>query len=133
MADNTNWSIPSMGGTTEPANAGALMSGSTWGIDNEIANCIIQSESITSEDIVDDTQDQKGAMVSRLTYDKHWTLNLTLLTSTPSALTQIQGTYDFTYGGHKWFVNSVTYNGSYNQKKSYTINAERYQNYPAQS
>lgn len=69
-------------------------------------------------------------MIGRLTYDRHWTLNLTLLTTTPSALTQLQGTYDFQYAQAKWFVNSVTYNGSYNQKKSYTINAERYKNYP---
>ena len=98
MGENTNWSTPaSMGGETKPGDAKGMMDnkGATWGIDNTIDNCIIQSESITSEDIVDDTQDQKGAMIGRLTYDKHWTLNLTLLTTTPSALEQIQGTNDF--------------------------------------
>ena len=134
-----NESHPSMNGTTKPTNAGSIPSGTTWGIDNLITNAIIQSESITEEDIVDDTQDQKGAMVNRLSYDRHWTLNLTFLTDqadlSSGEVTAITapGDTQFTYGGAKWFVNSVTYNGSYNQKKSYTINAERWQNYPSQS
>lgn len=78
-------------------------------------------------------------MVSRLTYDKHYTLNLNILTSQIEGNWQLSaniaesGKVDFTYAGSKWFVNSVTYNGSYNAKKSYTINAERWQHYPAQN
>ena len=134
--ENPNTAKPSLGGTTLPLSAASIPSGSTWGINNVLDNCIIQSESITSEDITDDTQDQKGAMVSRLTYDRHWTLNLTFLTNqadlSSGEVSAITGPGDtqFTYGGAKWFVNSITYNGSYNQKKSYTINAERWQNYP---
>lgn len=127
-----------MGGTTLPTNAGNIPSETTWGIDNLLANAIIQSESITEEDIVDDTQDQKGAMVNRLSYDRHWTLSLTFLTNQIASTGELSagiaqsGQYDFTYAGHKWFVNGVTYNGSYNGKKQYSLTAERWINYPPQ-
>lgn len=135
----TNESRPSMGGTTLPTNAGQIPSGTTWGIDNLISNAIIQSESIAEEDIVDDTQDQKGAMVNRLSYDRHWTLSLTFLTNQINTTGELSagiaqsGQYDFTYAGHKWFVNGVTYNGSYNGKKQYSLTAERWINYPPQA
>ena len=133
-----NESQPSMNGTTKPTNASSIPSGTTWGIDNVITNAIIQSESITEEDIVDDTQDQKGAMVNRLSYDRHWTLSLTFLTDQIGSNGELSagiaqsGQYDFSYGGHKWFVNNVTYNGSYNGKKQYSLTAERWINYPSQ-
>lgn len=144
MAENLNTSNPSVGDQGTLPNGAVTLAGGfgnkkVWGIDNVLSNCIIQSESITSEDITDDTQDQKGAMVARLTYDKHWTLNLTFLTDqadlSSGEVTAITapGDTQFTYANAKWFVNSITYNGSYNQKKSYTLNAERWQNYPAQS
>ena len=76
-------------------------------------------------------------MVSQLTYDKHWSLNLTFLTKLIDANTgeltaswAETGNTTFEYAGHYWFINSITYNGSYNAKKSYTINAERWINYP---
>lgn len=134
-----NESTPSMGGTTLPTNAGQIPSGTTWGIDNLLTNAIIQNESIAEEDIVDDTQDQKGAMVNRLSYDRHWTLSLTFLTNQIGSTGELSATiaqsgqYDFTYAGHKWFVNGVTYNGSYNGKKQYSLTAERWVNYPPQS
>lgn len=134
-----NESTPSMGGTTLPTNAGQIPSGTTWGIDNLLTNAIIQNESIAEEDIVDDTQDQKGAMVNRLSYDRHWTLSLTFLTNQIGSTGELSssiaqsGQYDFTYAGHKWFVNGVTYNGSYNGKKQYSLTAERWINYPPQS
>lgn len=135
----TNESTPSMGGTTLPTNAGNIPSETTWGIDNLLTNAIIQSESIAEEDIVDDTQDQKGAMVNRLSYDRHWTLSLTFLTNQIASTGELSaniaqsGQYDFTYAGHKWFVNGVTYNGSYNGKKQYSLTAERWINYPPQA
>ena len=130
-------SIPSMAGTTLPANAGSLIRGEEFGIDNTLANCIIQSESITEERITDTTQDQKGAVVSQLDYDEHFALSLTVLCD--SATAPITGTgsafqpgdTSFTYNNKKWKLTSVTYTGSYNGKKQYQINAERYRNWPA--
>lgn len=48
-------SVPSMSGTTHPTNAGELIRGEEWGIDNMISNCIIQSENITESRITDTT------------------------------------------------------------------------------
>lgn len=136
MAEDYNQANPSLGVKTKPELIGNIGTGTTWGIDNELSaltgNYIVQSESIQHEDITDLTQDQKGAVVSKLSYDQHWTLNLTFLTDSPSALDNLPGIYTFSYAGNKWSVNNVTYNGSYNQKKSYTLNAERYQHFPEQ-
>lgn len=130
-------SNPSMGGTTLPTNAGSLIRGDEWGIDNTLNNCIIQSESITEEAITDQTQDQKGAVVSELDYDHHWTLSLTLLCDSAAAPITGSGTAfqvgdtTMSYAGKTWKVKTVAYNGSYNAKKSYTVTAERWTNFPA--
>ena len=133
-------SEPSTNGTTLPATAGTMIRQAQWGIDNTLSGWIIQSESITKEAITDTTQDQKGAVVSQLDYDYHWTLTLNVIGGTggagdgtsDSALPQI-GDTTFYYAGAKWKVNNVTYNGSYQEKKSYSINAERWTNFPPQS
>lgn len=125
-----------MGGTTLPANAGSIIRGDEWGIDNTLANCIIQTENITEEAITDQTQDQKGAIVSELDYDHHWTLSLTVLcdsstapiTGSGSAFTV--GDTAFSYGGNTWKLKTVAYTGSYNAKKQYVITAERWTNFP---
>lgn len=130
---------PSMAGETLPANAGSLIRGEEWGIDNTLTGFIIQSEDINEEVITDTTQDQKGAVVSQLDYDKHWTLTLNVIGDTTTAPVIGSGTAadvgdtTFTYGGHKWKVNSVQYTGSYQDKKKWVINAERWANFPAQS
>ena len=128
-----NESSPSVTGGTKPASIGGIGGSTTWGIDNALDNCIVQSEQITDEDITDQTQDQKGAVVNNLTYDRHKTLNLTFLTDQALSAVVQSGQTDFTYGGYKWFVNNVTYNGSYNGKKQYSISAERWVNYPSNS
>lgn len=50
-------SSPSLSGGTLPANAGELVRGAEWGIDNTLSGFIIQSEDITEEVITDTTQD----------------------------------------------------------------------------
>lgn len=133
-------SDPSNGTTgTLPSTAGNMIRSSNWGIDNQISGFIIQSEQITRELITDTTQDQKGAVVSQLDYDEHFTLQLNLIGGTggsgdgteDSSLPEI-GAIDFAYAGHKWKVNNVTYNGSYQDKKSYSLQCERWHNWPAQ-
>lgn len=138
----TNRTNPSAttAGSTKPTNALTMTASwgdTVWGIDNILANAIIQNETITEEDLTDDTQDQKNATVNRLSFDRHWTLQLTFLTDKIGSNSELSGIaesgqVDFTYAGKKWFVNSINYNGSYNAKKSYTIQAERWFNYPAQ-
>lgn len=125
-------SSPSLSGGTLPTNAGDLIRGNEWGIDNILSGFIIQSEDISEEVITDTTQDQKGAVVSQLDYDKHWTLSLGVIGDTDAALPEV-GDTAFTYGGSKWKVTNVTYTGSYQDKKRWSIAAERWYNFPAQS
>lgn len=133
-------SEPSLNGTTHPTNAGTLIRGAQWGIDNTLSGWIIQSEDISQENITDTTQDQKGAVVSQLDYDHHYTLTLNIIGGTggsgdgteDSKLPDI-GETSFSYAGHKWKVNGVQYAGSYQDKKKYVITAERWTNFPSQS
>ena len=114
-------SEPSMNGTTKPTDAGTLIRTEEWGIDNTLSGFIVQNETIAEEVITDTTQDQKGAVVSQLDYDKHYTLTLDLI-----------GDTTFAYGGHKWKLNNVSYTGTYNDKKKWNLTAERWTNFPAQ-
>ena len=126
-------SEPSMNGTTLPTNAGELIRSAEWGIDNTLTGFIVQSEDIAEEVIKDQTQDQKGAIVSELDYDKHWTLSLTIIGDTEAEETLPKaGDMSFQYGGHTWKITNVTYTGSYNAKKQWKISAERWTNFPAQ-
>lgn len=133
-------SDPSLGTQgTLPTNAGSIIRGPAWGIDNLLSGFIVQSETITREVITDQTRDQKGSVVSELDYDEHYTLNLNVIgvggagdLTEDSALPEV-GAIDFTYAGKKWKVNNVQYNGSYQDKKSFSIQCERYKNFPPQS
>ena len=42
------------------------------------------------------------------------------------------GMTDFSWNGHNWKVRDVTYNGAYNDKKSYSDTLFRSTNFPAQ-
>lgn len=117
-----------------PENAGSLIRDASWGIDNTLPGFIIQSEDYTNDLVTDTTNDQKGAVCSQLDYDHHYTCALTVIgTGTPPTV----GSIDFSWkdkenGTNKnWKVQSVTFNGSYNDKKKYTINLERWDNFPA--
>lgn len=133
-------SSPSTNGTTEPTDAGTLIRSNQWGIDNTLSGWIIQTEDIAKEAVTDTTQDQKGAVVSQLDYDYHYTMTLNIIGGTggsgdnsEDASLPAIGSIDFSYAGHKWKVNGVTYQGSFQDKKKYTISAERWTNFPAQS
>ena len=121
-------SEPSMNGTTKPTDAGELIRGNEWGIDNELSGFIVQSEDIAEEVITDTTQDQKGAVVSQLDYDQHWTLTLGIIGDTNATLPAV-GDTAFSYAGAKWKVNSVTYTGAYNDKKKWSVDCERWINF----
>lgn len=128
-------SEPSTNGTTLPTNAGELIRSDEWGIDNTLSNFIVQSESISKEAITDQTQDQKGAVVSELDYDYHWTLSLELIGDKDAGKTLEDnvGDYTFSYAGANWKLKTVNYSGSYNDKKKWSITAERWLNFPKAS
>lgn len=116
----------------KPTDAGTLIRGNEWGIDNTLSGFIVQSEDIAEEVITDTTQDQKGAVVSQLDYDQHWTLTLGVIGDTDATLPEV-GDITFEYAGNKWKVLTVTYTGAYNDKKKWSITAERYRLWPSQS
>lgn len=130
-------SEPSMNGTTKPTDAGSLIRGSQWGIDATLSGFIIQDVSISEERITDTTQDQKGAVVSQLDYDQHWTGSMNVIGGDGSengSVGNIQaGDTTFAWAGHKWKVTNVAYQGNYADKKKYTISFERWTNWPPQT
>ena len=138
MAATFIQSEPSMGNTTLPTDAGTLIRGEEWGIDNVLANCIVQTENITESRMTDDTLDQKGSLVSQLDFDARWDLNLTFigdsakLPVTGESSDISVGDTTFTYGGFKWKITSVAYTGTYNGKKQYTLTAFRTKHWPQQ-
>lgn len=130
-------SEPSVNGTTNPTNAGSIIRGSQWGIDSTLSGFIIQDVTISEERITDQTQDQKGAVVSQLDYDQHWTGSMTVIggdgSEDGSVGTIVAGDTTFSWAGHKWKVTNVTYRGNYQSKKMYDISFERFTNWPSQS
>lgn len=130
-------SEPSVNGTTLPSNAGSLIRSSQWGIDSTLSGFIIQDVTISEERITDTTNDQKGAVVSQLDYDQHWTGSMTVIggdgSEDGSVGTIVAGDTTFAWAGHKWKVTNVTYRGNYQSKKMYDVSFERYTNWPSQS
>lgn len=130
-------SEPSVNGTTLPSNAGSLIRTSQWGIDSTLSGFIIQDVTISEERITDTTNDQKGAVVSQLDYDKHWTMSMTVIggdgSEDGSVGSIVAGDTAFTWAGHKWKVTGVAYQGNYADKKKYTVSFERWANFPSQS
>lgn len=122
-----------------PSGAAGYMSDAAWGIDNVLTGFIIQSEDYTEDRSTDQTQDQKGRVVYDLDYDRHFTCTLQVIgNGNLSSQNCYVGSTTFSWQQSptlsakvKWKVQSVTYNGSYNDKKKFTINLERWQNYPA--
>lgn len=120
-------------GTTVPATAKTIIRDSQWGIDSTLSGCIIQSVNITNSRTTDQTQDQKGAVVSELDYDQRWDAQIEVIG--PSDETgKIEG-YEVgdtsvSFAGRKWKIASVTFNGSFQDKKRYTISMYSYANFP---
>lgn len=130
-------SEPSVNGVTKPTDAGSLIRTSQWGIDATLSGFIIQDVSIAEERITDTTQDQKGATVSQLDYDKHWTGSMTVIggdgSEDGSVGGIVAGDTAFEWAGHKWKVTNVTYQGNYADKKKYSVSFERWENFPSQA
>lgn len=132
-------SVPSMGDATLPTNAGELIRTDEWGIDNLITDFIIQNETITETDIKDETFDQKGALVSELSYDRRWDLQLTVIGDADKAPVTGDGSSfsvgdtTFSYADHLWKLDSVAYTGTYNAKKQYVITGHRNRHFPEET
>lgn len=113
-----------------------------WGINNQLDGFIIQNESYSRERSTDTTQGQKGCVVAQLDYDVHYTLTLNVIGN--GELPE-EGDVNFLYPEWKgsmksgatvknanWRISKVTYQGAYNDKKKYSIECERWANWPEQ-
>ena len=124
----------SVGGNTT---GNAIIQDAQYGIDAVLDGYIIQSVSVSKARTFDETYDQKNALISELDTDEQWSLSMTVIGGNgdeDATLDKIDvGDTAFTWNGKKWKVRDVTYNGTYNDKKSYTISAFRSANFPAQS
>lgn len=124
-----------LSGGVLPTGAGEIIRKEQYGIDAVLSGYIIQNVSISKSRTSDDTYDQKNALVSQLDVDERWDMSMTVIggSDEDATLAGLEvGDITFTWNGKKWKVNSCTYNGTYNDKKSYSITAFRTTNFPAQ-
>lgn len=127
-----------LSGTLVPGTAtGILKDG--WGIDSTLSGFIIQNATVTHSRTEDITQDQKGAQIGALDYDARWDLTLDVIGNPPSGQVIAWengnigidvGDTAFSWGGHSWKVTGVTYTGSFQDKKRFSISAYRTVNFP---
>lgn len=122
---------------TTPTNAGTLIRDQQWGIDATLSGYIIQNVQISKTRVYDETYDQKNSLVSELDTDEQWTVSMTVIGGDGNEDATIPGITvgdtTFEFNGKKWKVRSCTYNGTYNDKKSYTLELFRSTNFPQQS
>ena len=124
-------------GTVKPDKAGTLIRDEQFGIDATLSGYIIQNVSISKTRVYDETYDQKNSLVSELDTDEQWTVSMTVIGGDGNEDATIPGITvgdtAFEFNGKKWKVRSCTYNGTYNDKKSYSLELFRSTNFPQQS
>lgn len=126
-----------LSGNVTPSNAGEIIRKEQYGIDFLFPGFIVQSASITQSVNDDITYDQKNSIVSRLDLDHIYDATVEVIggsteDGTLSATTgEIQvGDIAYNFAGHDWKVTGVTYNGSFQDKKRYSVTLQRSTNYP---
>ena len=119
-----------------PTGAGEIIRKEQYGIDAVLSGYIIQNVSISKSRTSDDTYDQKNALVSQLDVDERWDMSLTVIGGSDEDASLdglVVGDTTFQWNGKRWKITSCTYNGVYNDKKSYSLTAFRTTNFPKQS
>ena len=126
-------------GNTIPATAGSIINKEQYGIDFLFPGYIVQSATITQSVNEDITQDQKNAIVSRLDLDHIYDATVEVIggstedgTLSASGGNIEVGDIAYSFAGHNWKVTGVTYNGSFQDKKRYTVTLQRSTNFPAE-
>lgn len=123
-------------GGLKPTDAGSIIRDAQYGIDATISGYIIQNVSVNKVRVYDTTYDQKNSEVSELDLDEQWTATMTVIGGNGDEDATIPGLSvgmtDFQWNNKKWKVRNCTYNGTYNDKKSYSIELFRSTNFPAQ-
>lgn len=121
--------------TLTPSGAGDIIRDAQYGIDATLNGFIIQNVSISTSRVYDQTFSQKNMLVSELDTDEQQEMQMTVIGGDGAESGELSGIVPgdtaFTWDGKTWKVRSVTYNGAYNDKKSYTITAIRNKAFPA--
>ena len=127
-------------GNTIPATAGSVINKEQYGIDFLFPGYIVQSATITQSVNEDITQDQKNSIVSRLDLDHIYDATVEVIggSTEDGTLSSSGGNIEvgdiaYNFAGHNWKVVSITYNGSFQDKKRYTCQLQRSTNYPPES
>ena len=126
-------------GNTIPATAGSVINKEQYGIDFLFPGYIVQRATITQSVNEDITQDQKNSIVSRLDLDHIYDATVEVIggstedgTLSASGGNIEVGDIAYSFAGHNWKVTGVTYNGSFQDKKRYTVTLQRSTNFPAE-
>ena len=125
-----------LSGGVLPTLAGDIIRKEQYGIDAVLSGYIIQNVSISKSRTSDDTYDQKNALVSQLDTDCRWDMQMSIIggSNEDCELENLEvGDISFQWNGKKWKILGIQYQGSYDQKKAYTITAFRTTNFPKQS
>ena len=110
-----------------------------YGIDILFPGFIVQSATITQSVNEDITQDQKNSIVSRLDLDHIDDATGEVIggSTEDGTLSSSGGKIEvgdiaYNFAGHNWKVTGVTYNGSFQDKRRYTVQLQRSTNFPAE-
>ncbi len=110
----------------------SIAAGTPRGITNTLTGYVVESESITPNDVSDQVPDQKGAIADEISYATRTDLRLTVRSATTGTTAPATaGATNFTYAGSNWKVDSCEEAGIYNGLRRWNINAHRYENFPA--
>ena len=123
-----------LSGGVLPTGAGEIIRKEQYGIDAVLSGYIIQNVSISKSRTSDDTYDQKNSLVSQLDTDERYDLNMTVIGGSDEDASLdglVVGDTTFEWNGKRWKITGCQFNGVYNDKKSYTINAFRTTNFPS--
>lgn len=75
--------------------------------------------------------------MSQLDYDSRWNGSMTVIGGDGSEDGSVGGLQvgdtTFEWAGHRWKITNITYQGTYNDKKKYSVTFFRAKNFPAQS
>ena len=125
---------PELSKTLKPTTAGEIIRADQYGIDATLDNYIIQNVSISKSRVTDDTYDQKNALVSQLDVDERWDGQMTVIGGDGDENADLAGLevgdMTFSWNDQLWKITGVSYNGVYNDKKSYTVTFFRTTNFP---
>lgn len=114
-----------------------IAAGTPRGIAHTLTDFVVESESITDNDVSEQVPDQNGAITDEIKYDKRTDLRLTVrsakaaVSNPPAAIgTLLQ--YPSS-GGAKYKVDSVEEAGTYNGLRRWNIVGHKFENFPAQT